>query len=135
MTKNDKNVTYVFNEQVASMQQIEKNQGPIRVDFANGTPTAVYDLVVACDGATSRTRAMGLGCGVQDYIKPTNCWGAYFSIEQDLLEGSKTGNAISAVGGRCVSKSANLEALHSAILEPCLGTMLGSKIDRLTTCA
>ena len=60
------------------------------------------DLVVACDGATSRTRAMGLGCGIRDYVHPSNCWGAYFTIEQDLLEGSKIGNAISAVGGRVI---------------------------------
>ncbi|MCJ1385490.1 hypothetical protein MMC17_008613 [Xylographa soralifera] len=100
LTKNNENIKYVFGEQVASMQQTEKNDGPITVEFANGLSTSEYDLVVACDGATSRTRAIGLGCGVRDHIKPTNCWAAYFTIEQDLLEGSKMVQLYSAKGGR-----------------------------------
>lgn len=54
---------YVFGEQVFSMQQ--KEDGPVTVEFANGFRTAKFDLVVACDGATSKTRAMGLGCDVR----------------------------------------------------------------------
>ena len=100
LTKDNESIRYVFGEQVASMQQNEKDDGPITVEFANGLPTSEYDLVVACDGATSRTRAIGLGCGVRDHIKPTNCWAAYFSIEQDLLQGSKIGQAYTAIGGR-----------------------------------
>lgn len=100
LTKENESVKYVFGEQVASMQQDDNEDGPITVEFANGLPTSEYDLVVACDGATSRTRAMGLGCGDRDHVKPTNCWAAYFSLEQDLLKGSKTGQAYSAIGGR-----------------------------------
>ena len=100
LTKDNQNIKYVFGEQLASMQQKGKDDGPITVEFANGLPTSEYDLVVACDGATSRTRAMGLGCGVRDYIQPTNCWAAYFSIKQDLLKGSKTAQGYSAIGGR-----------------------------------
>ena len=103
MTKDNENIKYVFGEQVASMQQNEKEDGPVSVEFANGFPTSEYDLVVACDGATSRTRALGLGCGVRTHITPTNCWGAYFSIEKDILAGSKIGLAHSAIGGRFVS--------------------------------
>ena len=100
LTKDNENIKYIFGEQVASLQQNEKDDGPITVEFANGLPTSEFDLVVACDGSTSRTRAMGLGCGVRDHIKPTNCWAAYFSVNQDLLEGSNTGQAVSATGGR-----------------------------------
>ena len=100
LTKDNENIKYVFGEQVASMQQNEKNDGSIMVEFTNGFPKSEYDLVVACDGATSRTRAMGLGGGVRDHIKPTNCWAAYFSISQDLLKGSKIGQGYSAPGGR-----------------------------------
>ena len=103
LTKDNENIKYVFGEQVASMQQYEKDDRPITVEFANGLPTSEYDLVVACDGATSRTRAIGLGCGVRDHIKPTNCWAAYFSIEQDLLEGSKMAQSYSAIGGRFIA--------------------------------
>ncbi|MCJ1360699.1 MAG: hypothetical protein MMC33_010708 [Icmadophila ericetorum] len=100
LTKDNESIKYVFGEQVASMQQNENDNGPVTVEFANGLPTSEYDLVVACDGATSRTRAIGLGCGVRDHIQPTNCWAASFSIEQDLLEGSKMAQSYSATGGR-----------------------------------
>ena len=100
LTKDNKNIKYVFGEQVASIQNNEKEQGPVKVEFANGLPTSEYDLVVACDGATSRTRAIGLGCGVRDHITPANCWGTYFSMKGDLLQGSKIAQGRSAVGGR-----------------------------------
>ena len=101
LTKDDENIEYVFGEQVASMQPYEKGgDGPMTVNFANGHPTAEFDLVVACDGATSRTRAMGLGCGARDHIKPMNSWAAFFSMPQDLFGGSKLGQAYSATGGR-----------------------------------
>ena len=101
LTKDREHVKYIFNEQIASMQQ--QGEAPIKVDFANGTPSAEYDLVIACDGATSRTRAMGLGCGVRDHILPTPAWVAYFSIKKDLLSGGKIGQAFSSPGGRVLA--------------------------------
>ena len=103
LTRDNKNINYVFGEQIASMQQAEMGDGPIGVEFANGLAASEYDLVVGCDGATSRTRAMGFGCGVRDHIVPTNSWAAYFSIKQNLLRGSKVGQGYSAVGGRFIS--------------------------------
>lgn len=105
LTKENKHIKYVFGEQVASMrQQLDgKVDGPIIVEFANGLATAEFDLVIACDGATSRTRAMGLGCGSGDYVYPSNCWAAFFSINEDLFEGSTTGHAYSAIGGRFIA--------------------------------
>lgn len=101
LTKDNENIEYVFGEQVASIQQAEKDDGRATVEFANGLPTSTYDLVVACDGAASRTRAIGLGCGVRDYVKPSNSWAAYFSIKKDIL-GSKTGQSYSVLGGRFI---------------------------------
>ena len=103
MTKNNEDVNYVFGEQIASIQQTEKHGGPVKVEFANGTPTSEYDLVVACDGATSRTRAIGFDCGVRDHIKPTNRWAAYFSVERDFLQGRKISLGLSAIGGRFIA--------------------------------
>ena len=101
MTKHHKNIKYVFDEQIASITQHRHEDGPITVEFANNRlPTTEYDLVVACDGATSRTRAMGLGCGVRDHIKPSNCWAAYYSTSQDHLKGSTIGQGYSSPGGR-----------------------------------
>jgi 2-polyprenyl-6-methoxyphenol hydroxylase-like FAD-dependent oxidoreductase len=103
LTKDNANINYKFGEQVASMQQNGNDDGPVTVEFANGLPTSNYDLVVACDGTTSRTRAMGLSSGVRDHIIPSNCWAAYFSVNQDLLEGSKIAQAYCAPGGRFIS--------------------------------
>lgn len=103
MTKDNKNIKYIFGEQLASIQQNEKVSSPVKVDFAAGTPSTEYDLVVACDGATSRTRALGLGCRVRDYTHPANSWAAYFSIHQDLLKGSRIGQGFCAPGGRFIS--------------------------------
>jgi len=102
LTKGNKNVKYVFDEQIVSMEQSGVD-GPLTVTFANGLAKSEYDLVVACDGATSRTRSIGLGCGVRDYIRPLNTWAAYFTIERDLLQGSRMAQAWSAVGGRWVA--------------------------------
>lgn len=102
LTKNNENVKYVFGEQVESMQTHEEKDGPITVEFANGFPTSEYDLVVACDGANSRTRAIGFGQDVRDHIKPLNMWAAFFSIEDDIIQGSKLGLSYSAVGGRAL---------------------------------
>lgn len=103
LTKNDENIKYVFGEQIASMHQGEMDDGPITVEFENGSTISEYDLVIGCDGATSRTRAMGFGCNVLDHIVPTNSWAAYFSIKRDLLQGSRVGQGYSAIGGRFIS--------------------------------
>lgn len=100
LTKDNENVKYIYDEQIASMRQDDGENGLITVEFANRTPSSKFDLVVACDGATSRTRAMGFNCGVRDHVEGINSWTAYFSIEQDLLEGSRIGQGYSAVGGR-----------------------------------
>ncbi|KAI4215819.1 MAG: hypothetical protein LQ351_001807 [Letrouitia transgressa] len=112
MTKDNENIKYVFGEQIASLQQNEKDEGPLTVEFTNGLPTSKYDLVVACDGATSRTRAMGLNCGVRDYVHRINAWAAYFPIKQDLLDGSKIGQAYSATLGRFIGVGSDISGIN-----------------------
>ncbi|KAI1314057.1 hypothetical protein F5Y03DRAFT_2831 [Xylaria venustula] len=102
LTKDNENVKYVFDEQVTAIQQ-PSDGGPVTVEFANRLPRSRYDLIVACDGTTSRTRAIGLGCGVRDHIVSANCWGAYFCMSQDLLQGKKIGVGYNAPGGRMMA--------------------------------
>lgn len=52
--------------------------------------------------ANSRTRAIGLGQDVRNHIRPLDMWAAFFSVEEDILQGSKLGISYSAVGGRAV---------------------------------
>lgn len=102
-TSRDTNLSYIFDETVALVRRGKFEDGPVTVEFVNRTPTQDFDLVVACDGATSRTRAMGFECGVRDHITPSGQWAAYFSMPKDLLRGSKIGHGFSAPGGRCLS--------------------------------
>jgi 2-polyprenyl-6-methoxyphenol hydroxylase-like FAD-dependent oxidoreductase len=101
-TKDNANIKYIFNEQIASISP--QPSGAITVAFSNGNlPASTYDLVVACDGSTSRTRAMAFDCSVREHMFPTNSWAAYFSITPDLVQGSKIGQGFSAPGGRFIS--------------------------------
>lgn len=103
LTEGNENVEYVFDEQIASMTRSAEKDGPVKVEFANGTQAGEFDLVVGCDGVSSRTRAMGFDCNVREHILPTGSWIAHCTIGQDLLQGSKIGHGFSAVGGRSMS--------------------------------
>ncbi|QIX02551.1 hypothetical protein AMS68_008068 [Peltaster fructicola] len=87
-------VKYIFDEQVKTLQQSEDS---ITVEFQSGS-TDIYDLVVACDGATSRTRALGFECGVRDHIRPLNAWASYFTIPNNITN-TNMGQSYSAVPG------------------------------------
>ncbi|KAM7211143.1 hypothetical protein V8F06_013476 [Rhypophila decipiens] len=101
------NVRYIFDETITAITQ-QNPGGPVMFEFANDhNPPAEFDLVVAADGATSRTRALALGCSVRDYMQPVNAWAAFFTVLQkdssDLLDGSSLGHGYTAVGGRFVA--------------------------------
>ncbi|KAJ4356740.1 uncharacterized protein N0V89_004776 [Didymosphaeria variabile] len=101
LTKDNPNVHYVFGEQVSAIQQ--KDKGKVSVEFQEGKlPSGEYDLVVACDGATSRTRALGLDSTVRTHMHPMNMWAAYAPVPTDYLAGSKTGTMYTALGGRAM---------------------------------
>ncbi|KAI7220856.1 hypothetical protein KC333_g2090 [Hortaea werneckii] len=102
MTKEHPRINYVFDEQISSLAHSHGPDGPITVSFANSTPATTYDLVVAADGATSRTRGLGLNCSVRDHIHSMNTWAAYFSIVPDLIEGSKAAYGHNAIPGKAV---------------------------------
>jgi len=71
------NVKYIYGTSIASLEDTEKN---VNVTFANGSKET-YDIVVAADGSTSRTRSMFLD--PQTVKNSYNFLGqyiAYFSI-------------------------------------------------------
>lgn len=105
MTKNDEKVKYVFDEQIEHMTRAASGKdGPTTVKFVNNNlPMAEYDLIVACDGSTSRTRAMAFNCHHRDHLHITNSWAAYFSVKHDFLEGSAIGKGYNSAGGKLVA--------------------------------
>ena len=103
LTKEEDCIRYVFGETVVSLSHESDPNGPITATFANGKEMETYDLVVACDGATSRTRGMGLNCGSREYVHATNFWAAYFSINRNMLQESRIGQGFNAPGGRIIT--------------------------------
>jgi 2-polyprenyl-6-methoxyphenol hydroxylase-like FAD-dependent oxidoreductase len=114
LTKSSTNIRYVFGEQVASMQQ---NGDTMTVEFINGQlPKSTYDLVVAADGATSRTRALGLHCKVRDHVDSLNAWAAYCTISEDLLHGSKLAQFSTSTPGRAIILAPDHESSQNRVV-------------------
>ena len=74
VTKDD--VSYIFGDMIESM---EETNNEIRVNFAKGTPTTAFDLVVAADGIGSKTRGIAFGNGSSE-VRSLNSYVSYFSI-------------------------------------------------------
>ena len=74
ITKDD--VSYIFGDMVESLEETDKEVG---VNFANGTPSTAFDLVVAADGLGSKIRGMALGNGYS-HVRSLDSYITYFSI-------------------------------------------------------
>ena len=74
VTKDD--VSYIFGDMIESLEESDKEVG---VNFANGTPTTAFDLVVAADGIGSKTRGLAFGNDSSN-IRSLNSYVSYFSI-------------------------------------------------------
>ena len=74
VTKDD--VSYIFGDMVESLEETDKE---VRVNFAHGTPTTAFDLVVAADGMGSKLRGMAFGDD-NSQIRSLNSYVSYFSV-------------------------------------------------------
>lgn len=74
VTKDD--VSYIFGDMVESLETTDKEVG---VNFANGTPTTAFDLVVAADGIGSKIRGIAFGNGYS-HVRSLDSYVSYFSI-------------------------------------------------------
>ncbi|KAJ5246579.1 hypothetical protein N7468_001562 [Penicillium chermesinum] len=97
----------MFSEQVTSIRYSEDDGGPATVESSGSLSTAQYVLVVACDGLTSRTRAIGLGGNVREHMHPLYSWAAFFTIKKDLIDESKLVIFYSAPGGHLIGTGLN----------------------------
>jgi len=75
---------YIFNDRVASLTETEKG---ITVGFKNGGDRT-FDLVVAADGLSSRTREVAFGKPKEACIKSLNQWTALFLIPHTPEDGT-----------------------------------------------
>ncbi|KAL8822068.1 MAG: hypothetical protein Q9191_007188, partial [Dirinaria sp. TL-2023a] len=74
VTKDD--ASYIFGDMVESMQETDKE---VIVNFANGTPSTAFDLVVAADGLGSKIRRLAFG-NSKSHIRDLDSYISYFSI-------------------------------------------------------
>ena len=123
-------VEYLFGESVAFVRQSCDDEGSVEVAYTSGRSAERFNLVVACDGATSRTRALAFSCEVRDHVHPTNIWAAYFSTSRDLLEGGKIAQGLSAVGGRLITLGPDTPTQNRVML---MAVLPSSHTDAITT--
>ena len=97
LTKDNPSVQYIFNTQISSISNNNNdNNSPVTVHFTSPhhQPPQTFDLILACDGATSRTRALAFPSPPHSsHTHPVNSWGAYFTLPPNTLLPTTTSNS------------------------------------------
>ncbi|EMD01211.1 hypothetical protein BAUCODRAFT_29658 [Baudoinia panamericana UAMH 10762] len=88
-----------FDETVDHYEQVDDG---VLVTLAKSKKTEKYDLLVAADGLGSRIRGQMLKSKPKEQLWDEGVHVAYFTINKDLLQGSKFAKQHNAVGGRCM---------------------------------
>lgn len=92
-------VTMIYDETVESF---ETSPDKVTVTFAKSKKVESYDLLVGADGYYSKIRGAMLGAPPAEQVHGEGVHVAYFTINRDLLKGSKLAKGHNATGGRCV---------------------------------
>ncbi|PQE02975.1 hypothetical protein CJF31_00002804 [Rutstroemia sp. NJR-2017a BVV2] len=92
-------VKLLFDESVERFEHCEDDEG-VLVTFARSKERAKYDLLVAADGLGSKIRGKLFGCSPREHIHDEGVHTAYFTINRDLLQGSRLAKGFIAPGGR-----------------------------------
>ncbi|RYN41978.1 hypothetical protein AA0112_g1634 [Alternaria arborescens] len=86
LTKDNPQITYIFDEMAIEVQQDESKDGKALVTFKNGKlPPTEFDVVIGADGQMSRTRRMVFGHGPNndDYLYRLGQYSALFTMPRD----------------------------------------------------
>ena len=86
LTKDNPQITYIFDEMAIEVQQDEAKDGKALVTFKNGKlPPTEFDVVIGADGQMSRTRRMVFGHGPNndDYLYRLGQYSALFTMPRD----------------------------------------------------
>ena len=97
-TETSDNIRYIYNESIKSLEQTDKE---VKVTFAGGSEDT-FDLVVAADGSTSKTRPMILDeQTLKDCYQFLGQYNAFFSIPNQPND-SRRWQIFSPQGGLCI---------------------------------
>lgn len=94
-----KRVNIIYDEYV---DHYEKCDDGVAVTFAKSKETKKYDLLVAADGFGSKIRGMMMNTKPQEQIYGDDVHAAYFTIKNELLQGSKMAKWYNATNGRVI---------------------------------
>lgn len=97
-------MSWVYGEYVASLVQEMDAEGRkrVHVTYAHGRAEERFDIVVAADGLGSKIRGMMFGRSPKADLQRSGVFAAYFTIREDLLNGSKVAKWYNTTGGRVV---------------------------------
>jgi 2-polyprenyl-6-methoxyphenol hydroxylase-like FAD-dependent oxidoreductase len=92
-----KTAKIVYGETVESYEEQEDG---VLVTFTKSKKTERYDLLVATDGLRSKIRGQMLGTTPGEHIHDSGVFVSFFTIKQDLLEGSRLSKWFNDTNGR-----------------------------------
>lgn len=102
---------FIFGDRVASLSESSSNG--VTVGFKNG-PDREFDLVVAADGLSSRTREVAFGSSKDAAVKNLSQWVALFLIPHSPSDGTWT-RAYNAPGGRFVCLRPDIKRKRTSV--------------------
>ncbi|QDS70005.1 hypothetical protein FKW77_003501 [Venturia effusa] len=92
-------VNIIYDEHIVHYEQ--RDEG-VAVTFAKSKETKIYDLLVAADGYGSKIRGMMMNTTPQEHMFGQGVHVAYFSIKNDLLQGSRMARWYNTTNGRVI---------------------------------
>ncbi|KAL0490492.1 hypothetical protein AKO1_009514 [Acrasis kona] len=92
-------VKMIFDETV---EKYEQQDDQVIVTFSKSKNVEKYDLLVAADGLGSKIRGMMLDQNSRDFVYQESLYVAYFTIKNDLLQGSRFAKWYNATNRRCI---------------------------------
>ncbi|PQE13170.1 hypothetical protein CJF30_00003080 [Rutstroemia sp. NJR-2017a BBW] len=98
-------VRLLLDESVERFEQDQDGDGDgdgVHVTFARSKRREKYDLLVAADGLGSKIRGAMFDCSPREHIFDEGVHAAYFTINRDLLQGSRLAKGFNAPGGRVI---------------------------------
>ena len=85
-----------------SIQALDQHDEKVTVTFKNNTPSSEYDLVVAADGLSSRTRSLVTGRDPKEDYNDLESYVSYCTIPRQDIDSPTHARFFSATGRRCV---------------------------------
>lgn len=92
-------VDYIYGDYIKALDQ---SADSVQVHFANGAPSARFDLVVGADGLTSRTRSLATGRKASEDLNDLDAYTTYFTMPNGKPKISSRGLFYNATGRRSI---------------------------------